>query len=207
MSNSPSIKSLFLDFGGVLLTNGWDRNLRAKAAEHFSIDLATMNDRHRVIFDAYEAGKMTLNEYLHLLLFFEPQSFSAEEFKQFMLAGSVEFPDMVQLIKDVKQANGLSTVAVNNEGRELNQYRIAKFGMREYIDVFASSSFVGARKPDKNIYLIGLDLAQVKPQEVVYLDDRDVFIQVAKQLGINTIHHTDIESTKKQLQDYGLKLN
>ena len=207
MSDQPGIKALFLDFGGVLLTNGWDRKLREKTAKHFSIDLAEMNDRHRVIFDAYESGKMTLDEYLYLLLFYKDQDFAPEDFKSFMYSGSVEFPDMVQLIKDVKKANKLSTVAVNNEGRELNEYRIAKFKMREYIDVFASSSFIGARKPDKNIYLTGLDLAQVKPDEVVYLDDRDVFIQVAKQLGINTIHHTDIDSTKKQLQAFGLKIN
>ena len=45
------ITTLFLDIGGVLLTNGWDRNIRLNAAKKFGLDYDEMNERHHLIFD------------------------------------------------------------------------------------------------------------------------------------------------------------
>ena len=204
MSSTIAIKALFLDIGGVLLTNGWDRNSRAAAAKKFGIDANEMNERHKVIFDAYESGKMSLDEYLHLLVFFQERQFTADDFKRFMMTQSVSFPDMIKLITDLKRKYNLACIAVNNEGRELNEYRIKQFGLKDIFDIFASSSFINARKPDKMMYKIALDLAQVSPEETIYVDDRQVFIEVASPLGLKTIHHENIESTKQQFQQFGL---
>ena len=206
MSSNVPIRALFLDIGGVLLTNGWDRNSRAAAAKKFGIDAGEMNERHKVIFDAYESGKMTLDEYLQLLIFFEKRDFSADDFKQFMMSQSTAYPEMIKLIIDLKKKYSLACVAVNNEGRELNEYRIKQFGLKNIFDIFASSSFINARKPDKMMYKIALDLAQVKPEETIYIDDRQVFIEVASPLGINTIRHVNIETTVQQFQQLGLYL-
>ncbi len=59
---SNEIKTLFLDIGGVLLTNGWDHNSRQKAIEYFKLDGDEMNERHHLTFDTFEEGKLTLNE-------------------------------------------------------------------------------------------------------------------------------------------------
>lgn len=206
MSPGVQIKALFLDIGGVLLTNGWDRNSRAAAAEKFSIDAREMNERHKVIFDAYESGKMSLDEYLHLLVFYQERQFTSGDFKAFMMGQSIAFPDMIALVTNLKKKYNLACVAVNNEGRELNQYRIKQFGLKSIFDIFASSSFINARKPDKMMYKIALDLAQVEPEEVIYIDDRQVFIEVAAPLGINIIHHINIDTTRQQFQQFGLNL-
>jgi len=203
MGSSP-IKALFLDIGGIFLTNGWDRRARQDAANHFAIDFEELNERHRIIFDAYESGKMSLDEYLKLLVFYEDQPFSIDDFKQFMLAKSAPYPDMIALVKDLKERYQLLTVAVNNEGKEINQYRIKTFGLKSFIDVFASSCIVYSRKPDREIYRIALDMTQYEPQECIYLDDRLVFIQAATQLGINGIHHTSLSNTKKAFESFGL---
>lgn len=199
-------KALLLDIGGVLLTNGWDSASRRLAAEHFAIDFADMNDRHRIIFDAYESGKMTLDEYLNLLVFCQERDFSMQEFKDFMFGQSQPYPETIALIKQLKQQYGLQVIAVNNEGRELNEYRVSKFELKSFFDIFSSSCFVHTRKPDKDFYTIALDLAQVKADEVIYLDDRLVFIQAAQQLGITGIHHTTTESTRLAFAEYGLKV-
>jgi putative hydrolase of the HAD superfamily len=99
MMKPTTIKALLLDIGGVLLTNGWDSASRKLAAEHFSIDLKELNDRHRIIFEAYESGKMTLDEYLNLLIFCEERDFSIGEFKDFMYGQSQPYPEMIALIK------------------------------------------------------------------------------------------------------------
>lgn len=198
------IKALLLDIGGVLLTNGWDSASRKLAATHFSIDLTELNDRHRIIFEAYESGKMTLDEYLNLLVFCKERDFSIAEFKAFMYHQSQPYPEMIALIKQLKQKHSLQVIAVNNEGRELNEYRVGKFELKSIFDIFSSSCFVHTRKPDKDFYTIALDLAQVKADEVVYLDDRSVFIQAAQLLGIRGIHHNTIEMTRLAFAEYGL---
>jgi len=198
------IKALLLDIGGVFLTNGWDRGSRRAAAEHFNISFDEMNERHRIIFDAYESGKSTLDEYLNLLVFYEPRPFTPQDFKNFMMGQSQPYNDMIELVTQLKQQYGLQTIAVNNEGKEINEYRIKQYNLKLFIDVFASSCIIQARKPDKNIYLTALDLLQIQPEEAIYLDDRLVFIQAAEQLGINTIHHLNIKTTRSVFETYGL---
>ena len=200
-----SIKALLLDIGGVFLTNGWDRGSRRAAADHFHIDFDEMNERHRIIFDAYESGKSTLDEYLNLLVFYEPRAFTPQDFKKFMMGQSQPYQDMIDLVGGLKVKYGLQTIAVNNEGKEINEYRIKEYNLKSFIDVFASSCIIQARKPDKNIYLTALDLLQIKPEEAIYLDDRLVFIQAAEQFGINTIHHINTDTTRNVFKTYGLQ--
>jgi putative hydrolase of the HAD superfamily len=201
---STAIKTLFLDMGGVILTNGWGQASRKQAAEKFSLDLNELNDRHKLAFDAYESGKMTLHEYLQLTVFYVPRSFTPEVFTEFMYQQSQPLNEMLEFVQRLKQQYGLRVIALNNEGRELNDYRIRTFGLDKFIDAFVSSAFVKLRKPDKDIYSLALDIAYVKPAEALYFDDRLVFVQVARSLGINSVQHISVENTRQELQQYGL---
>jgi putative hydrolase of the HAD superfamily len=206
MTLSSSTTTLFLDIGGVLLTNGWDRNIRIRAAEKFGLDQDEMNERHHLTFDIYEEGKLSLDEYLTRVVFYKERSFSPEDFKAFMYAQSQPFPEMINLMQTLKFQLGLQVAAVSNEGRELSVYRVQQFKLGTFIDFFISSCFVHYRKPDADIYRIALDIAQVIPQQVIYIDDRPMFVEVALSLGIKGIIHTGIENTRKALEDLGLSL-
>lgn len=196
---------LFLDIGGVLLTNGWDRNSRMKAAELFNLDYEDMNERHHLTYDTYESGKITLREYLDRVVFCgKKRSFSYDDFRTFMFEQTKSFPRMIELMKSLKRKYNLKVGVISNEGRELNEYRNSNFGLREFIDFFISSSFVHIRKPDRDIYRIALDVAQVNPQESVYVDDREMFVQIARDIGLKSIHHTSYESTRDALAHAGL---
>jgi putative hydrolase of the HAD superfamily len=198
--------ALFLDVGGVLLTNGWDRVMRKRAAETFGLDADDMDERHHLTFDTYELGKLTLDEYLDRMVFYKERRFSREEFKEFMFAQSKPFPQMLDLIRYLKKAYGLKIAVVSNEGRELTIYRIQKFGLAEFVDFFIASSFVHFRKPDADIYRIALDIAQVPLDRVVYIEDRLMFVEVAQGLGIRAVHHIRFESTRASLASSGLVL-
>jgi len=198
--------ALFLDVGGVLLTNGWDRSMRKRAAETFGLDAQDMDDRHHLTFDTYELGKLTLDEYLDRMVFYRERRFSREEFEEFMFAQSKPFPQMLDLIRGLRKAYGLKIAVVSNEGRELTTYRIEKFGLAEFVDFFIASSFVHFRKPDADIYRMALDIAQVPLDQVVYIEDRLMFVEVAQGLGIRAIHHTSFESTRASLASFGLVL-
>jgi putative hydrolase of the HAD superfamily len=206
MIPSVPITTLFLDIGGVLLTNGWDRGIRTVASEKFGLDYAEMDERHHLTFDTYEEGKLSLDEYLNRVVFYQERSFSREEFKVFMYSQSQPFPEMIELMRGLKTQHSLQVAAVSNEGRELTVYRVQKFKLGTFIDFFISSCFVHYRKPDADLYHIALDIAQVRPDQVVYIDDRPMFVEVAQGLGIKGIIHTGYEVTRKTLEGLGLSL-
>jgi len=196
--------ALFVDIGGVLLTNGWDRSMRKRAAETFGLDSGEMDERHHLTFDTFEEGKLSLEEYLNRVVFYQQRPFSREEFRSFMFAQSQPYPEMMELIRSLKRRYGLKVAVISNEGRELTVYRIHKFRLVEFVDFFVSSCFVHFRKPDADIYRIALDIAQVSPAELVYIDDRGMFVEVAQGLGIRGIHHVSYESTRNALAELGL---
>jgi putative hydrolase of the HAD superfamily len=204
--SSIPITTLFLDIGGVLLTNGWDRGIRTVASRKFGLDYAEMDERHHLTFDTYEEGKLSLDEYLNRVVFYQERSFSRAEFKAFMYAQSQPFPEMIELMRGLKAQYGLQVAAVSNEGRELTVYRVKQFKLGTFIDFFISSCFVHYRKPDADLYQIALDIAQVLPEHVVYIDDRPMFVEVAQGLGLKGILHTGYETTQKALSDLGLAL-
>lgn len=196
---------LFTDLGGVLLTNGWDRGLRKIVAAQFGVDPAEMDERHHLTYDTYEAGKISLSEYLRRVIFWEPRPFTERQVVDFMLEQARCFPEMIDLVKRVKERNGLKVAVVSNEGRELTADRIRRFGLKEFVDFFIVSSYVHFRKPDEDIFRVALDVAQAEPSQVVYLDDRHMFAEVACRLGMKEIWHRDHESTRAALAELGLE--
>jgi putative hydrolase of the HAD superfamily len=207
MLDVPKVTTLFLDVGGVLLTNGWDRHARERAAAKFELDHSEMDERHHLTFDTYEEGKLSLDEYLDRVVWYEPRQLSRAEFKAFMFAQSQPYPEMLQLVRRLKERHHLKVAVVSNEGRELTTHRIRTFGLAEFVDFFIVSSFVHFRKPDADIFRMALDIAQVPPEQVAYVEDRQMFVDVAISLGLRGIHHTNSESTSAALAELGLDLN
>ncbi len=200
------ITTLFVDLGGVLLSNGWDRKARRNAAEKFGIDLAEMDERHHLTFDTYEQGKLSLEDYLSRAVFYKERPFSRDSFIMFMLAQSHPHREMIELISGLKKHYGLKVIAVSNEGRELTEYRIKRFELRAFIDCFVSSCFVHVRKPDYDIYRIAMDIVQAPCEEIAYIEDRGMFVEAARCLGIQGIIHKDYASTRDALAALGLSI-
>jgi putative hydrolase of the HAD superfamily len=204
MRNSKHISVLFLDIGGVLLTNGWDDKMRRRAAEKFGLDFEEINSRHNSTMDTYEEGKLSLDDYLKLVVFHCKRPFTLKQFKEYIFSQSQPFPETIKLLKQVARSNKLRVIAISNEGRELTDYRIKKFKIAELIQFFIISCFVHIRKPDKEIYQIALDVTQVKPENALYIDDRKMLTEVAASMGINSIYHRDLQSTRKVLEQMKL---
>ncbi len=198
------LKTLFVDIGGVLLTDGWNHHARERVAAHFQLEFAALNARHDLVFPAYEEGKCTLEEYLDWTVFHEQRPFTRDEFRELMFAQSKPYPEMIDFIARLKARHGLKVVVVSNEGRELNSYRIHEFKLNELVDAFISSCFVHLRKPDADIFRLALDVAQVPPEQVVYIENTQLFVEVAAGLGIRSILHTDYNSTRAMLDSLGL---
>ncbi|PWU08895.1 MAG: hydrolase [Verrucomicrobia bacterium] len=205
MNTSP-ITTLFLDIGGVLLTNGWDHKLRKQTAEHFQIDFEEMSSRHHITYDTYESGKSSWEDYLEKIIFYKPQDFDSNDVKRYVLEAARPLQNTIDLIRKLRSVYQLKIAVVSNEGRELAVDRIERFQLREFVDFFVVSAFVHLRKPDLDIYRLALDVAQVKPEQVAYIEDRDLLVEVASKLGIHGIHHREEANTREALAQLGLTL-
>jgi len=200
------ITTLFLDVGGVLLTNGWDHLARRRAAKHFKLDWADMEDRHRLMFETHEQGKLTFDEYLSRLIFYRKRPFTRAQFRHFMFAQSKPYPEMLELAARLKIRYRLKIAVVSNESREINAHRIRKFKLDRFVDCFISSCFVHIRKPDADIFRLALDISQTSARQVVYIENTPMFVQIAEGLGIRSILHTDYKSTRAKLASFGLNI-
>ena len=205
MKRAIPVTTLFVDVGEVLLTNGWDHHARRRAARHFGLDWAEMEERHRLVFETHEEDKLSFEEYLGWVVFYEKRTFSRAQFRRFWFEQSKPYPKMLQLIRQLKAKYSLKVVVVSNESRAVNAYRIGKFKLDAFVDTFVSSCFVGMRKPDSDIFRLALDLAQAKPSQVLFIDNTAMFIQVAERLGIQGIFHTDYTTTCAKLASFGLR--
>jgi putative hydrolase of the HAD superfamily len=203
MMPSP-FTALFVDVGGVLLTNAWDHVARLRAVKHFALDQETLERRHHLVFDLYEEGKLSLDEYLDRAVFHEDRPFSPKDFQAFMFSQSEAWPQMIELVRNLKARHGLKVVAIGNEGWELAAHRIEKFALKTFVDFFIFSCFVHCRKPDLEIYQMALDIAQVPPGAVVCVEGHPMFSEAAKSLGIQAFQHLSYKYTCSWLAESGL---
>jgi putative hydrolase of the HAD superfamily len=202
----PEITTLFWDIGGVILTNGWDRYSRREAANAFQLDWEEFQDRHDFSFPAFDAGHISLHEYLDRTIFYRPRSFSREEFTAFMLAESKEYPETRAILKAAARTGKYFIGTINNEPLELNQHRIETFNLREDFTVFFSSCYVRARKPEEAIFRVALEVTQRPPGQCVFIDDRPLNLEAPRRLGIHTIHHQNAEQLRTELRRLGVEV-
>lgn len=194
------ITTLFLDIGGVLLTSGWDRTSRHLAASSFNLDQDEMEDRHHLTSALFDAGMLSMDEYLNRVIFHQKRNFSKEDFKSFMQEQSKPIEGSIEYFKSLKREYSLKIIAVNNESRELNDYRIQKYNLDLLFDAFVSSCYVHRSKPDLEIWRMACEIAQASPPNILYFDDRPLFVEVAESLGIKSHHFQKLEDAKSFIQ-------
>ena len=200
------ITTLFWDIGGVILTNGWDRESRKEAAATFHLDWEEFQDRHDLSFPAFDTGQITLNEYLDRTLFYRKRPFTREEFTAFMFAQSKEYPKVRAILDKATNFGKYFVGAINNEPLELNQYRIEAFQLRRNFQVFFSSCYVRSRKPEEAIFRVALEVSQRPPEQCLFIDDRALNLESPRRLGMNTIHHQNAEQLRSELGKYGVEV-
>ena len=197
-----TIKALFWDIGGVLLTNGWDREQRAQVTASFGLDAAEFTERHKLAAPELELGRMTLAEYMDQTVFYEPRDFTPAEFRAAMEAVSRPYPESLALARELSA--GVRMYALNNEGRDLNEYRIASCGLQEFLLAFFSSCYLGVLKPSPAIYRLGLSFAGLRPEEAVMIDDRAQNVQAARSVGMHAVQFRDAVGLREELAALGV---
>jgi putative hydrolase of the HAD superfamily len=200
----PEIKALFWDVGGVLLSNAWDHTQRQQAIEKFALDPGEFSERHELVVSSFERGKISLDEYLERTVFYRVRAFTRDEFKAFMYSLSLADEQALAFAKSLASSGKYLMGTINNESRELNAYRMEKFGLRSIFRVFVSSCFVGLRKPEEAIYRMALDITQQAPESCCFIDDRALNLEVARRLGMHAVEMDGVEQLRGDLQKLGV---
>jgi putative hydrolase of the HAD superfamily len=198
------VTTLFWDNGGVILTNGWDRGSRQKAVAKFHLDWTDFEDRHELMLNAFECGQAGLDEYLRRVVFYQERPFAPDEFKQFMFEQSQASPEALAFLGQLARTRRYLNATLNNESLEINEYRIRTFHLRDYFEVFFSSCYLGARKPDRGIYVLALKITQREPGECVLIDDRGLNLECAQELGMHTIQFQNVAQLQTELARLGV---
>ncbi len=198
------ISAVFSDVGGVLLTNGLDHLQRARLAKLFELDAKDFDDRHQMVAAAFDAGQLTLGQYLDRTIFYRPRPFGRQEVMDFMYAQSEAFPESIALIARLARARTVFLATLNNESRELNLHRIEKFKLRDYFAAFFSSCYLGVSKPHPEIYRMALDISQQPAEQCVFVDDRAPNLEAAHSLGMHTIQFSNAGQLESDLHSLGL---
>jgi putative hydrolase of the HAD superfamily len=200
------MKTILFDIGGVLLTNGWDHEERSAVLAHFSLDRAAYEERHEAANDVWEKGLITAEEFLERTVFFKPRPFTPAEFLAQMRAQSKVLPhSALGILQDLRAFQGVQLAVLSNESRELNEYRIERFALRDYFTAFFSSCYIGLRKPDPKIYRLALDVLQHRADEVIFVDDREENCAAAEAVGIRGIRYQGEAQLRQALEDLGIQ--
>lgn len=196
---------ILFDVGGVLLTNGWDFRQRAAAAEQFHLDARELETKHAEVGAAWERGEIDRNQYLDAAVFYEPRSFSRDEFFDFILDQSKALPNgALKMVEEISATNRYFLGALNNEARETNEFRFGKFELRRYLKVAFSSCYMGLRKPEPAMYRRALDILGSAPYRTLFIDDREENVAGAAAAGIKAIRFGGAEALRRELESLGL---
>ncbi len=193
------ISAIFWDVGGVLLTNAWDRAQREKALERFELDAVEFGDRHEMLVSSFERGKIGLPEYLERTIFYRPRPFTPQDFEKFMFSLSQPNFDVLEIAKSLAGSRKYLMATINNESKDLNEFRIRAFGLQNTFSLFVSSCYVGLRKPEEGIYQLALEITQQKPEECCFIDDRALNLDSAARLGMQVIRMENAEQLRRDL--------
>jgi putative hydrolase of the HAD superfamily len=194
------IRHIFFDIGGVLGSNGWDREQRERAVQQFDLSADDFQWRHEEVMGEWEEGRITLDEYLDIAVFHTSRSFSREEFIEFMYSQSVPDEATIRIARLLSRQPGYTLMTLNNEAEELNVYRIEKFGISQIFEAFLSSCWLGVRKPIRRFYSRGLGIAHASAATSLFIDDRPQNLIPASALGMNVIHFKSAAQLRSDLE-------
>lgn len=196
--------TLFFDLGGVILTNAWDHAQRKDVAARFGLDVAEFEAKHATAGPALETGAISTDAYLDATVFYRPRGFSRADFWEAMQACSGPLPESLALLGDLVSAGKTRLATLNNEGRELNRYRIERFELTRYFQAFCSSCYLGERKPGAEIYRRALGILQAAPGDCLFVDDREENLAAPRELGIESVRFTTTAQLRQELVARGL---
>ena len=199
--DSPVVKAVLWDFGGVLTTSPFDAFASFEAANGLPAGLIRRLNATRPDTNAwarFERSEVGLEEFADL---FEAEAEAAGwaiDARALMtgLRGELR-PTMVTALRRCHER--LKTALLTNNFMSTDD-RDARSPVLEHFDVVVESSRVGCRKPETRFYEIACEALGVDPGEAVFLDDLGLNLKPARAMGMRTIKVLNPEQALADLE-------
>ncbi|MDR2853880.1 MAG: HAD family phosphatase [Prevotellaceae bacterium] len=198
---SKKIKNIVFDFGNVLID--WNpRYLFCKIFDtkeklDYFMDkewaAAEWNDPLDRGETLEDTKKAMLAKYPHL-----QREINAYYTRYFETIGSPLY-ETVALLYDLQKA-GFATYGLTNWSNETFSVVRKELHFFDTLDGIVISGVEKIIKPDSRIYEILLNRYELKPEETIFIDDREQNLIPARALGINTVLFTNVEDVRKAIQ-------
>jgi epoxide hydrolase-like predicted phosphatase len=121
-----------------------------------------------------------------------------ETYRQKVRDGELKDARVLNLIKELRKSYKtamLSNITVSGMERRFSEAERA-----EYFDEIVVSAAIGYLKPDPEAYTITAEKLGVKPEECVFIDDKDAFCEAARVVGMQAVWYRDFETAKADLE-------
>jgi len=202
---SSQFDAVLFDVGGVLLTNGWDHKERAAVLAQFGLEKAAFEARHPEPYDALERDTISMLDYLNATVFYEPRTFTPDDFIAAMKLVSTPLPSNgIEVLSEIAASNRWMVGVLNNESRLLHEYRMEKYNIEQHLDVQLSSCYLALRKPEPAIYRRALDILGVPGPRAIFIDDRKENTDAAASVGMHAIQFQNEAQLRFELQQLGI---
>ena len=206
---SRSIRTVFWDIGGVILTNGWGLTQRTKVLGRLGVDLEAFEEVHDRTNYYWERGLITAKDYvMQTVLRTNPKlnlTFD-QVWPQMCAASKVLHPECLDILAELKEQRKFRLAPLNNESRELNEHRLNAFKLRSLFDYFICSGYVHEMKPAATIYKSAIDISGFEAEKALFIDDKAENCTAAAALGMETILFESPLQLRGALSEYGIQL-
>jgi putative hydrolase of the HAD superfamily len=201
---------VFWDIGGVLLTNGWDRYQRARVFADLDLsaeDIAVAEEQREEANWYWERGLIDEAEFFKRTIFFRPRNFTLEDvWHGVEEQQGVLYPESFDILQAMHARRQVRLATLNNESRELNDFRLKRFNLRRYFDFCICSGYVHEMKPAPGIYRSALEIGGDRPGEAAFIDDKEENVDAANAAGFVGLHFTSPAALRDQLHSLGIEL-
>jgi HAD superfamily hydrolase (TIGR01509 family) len=200
-----SIRTIFWDVGGVLLTNGWDHGQRTRVLGRLGVDLEAYEEVHERANYYWERGLITAKDFFgQTVLGANPELTFDVLWPQVCAESKVLHPECLDLLAELKDQGKYRLATLNNESRELNEYRLDAFKLRTLFDYFICSGYVHEMKPAEGIYRSAIDISGFDARTGLFIDDKEENCEAARAVGLNAIRFVTPGQLREELRGYGV---
>jgi putative hydrolase of the HAD superfamily len=202
-----TIRTVFWDVGGVILTNGWDRHQRARVLGRLGVDLVAYEQMHNRANYYWERGLMSAEEFfLQTVLRPNPRLNLTFDilWPQICAQSKVLHAECLDMLSQLRQSGKWRLATLNNESRELNEYRLDNFKLRCLFDYFICSGYVHEMKPAVGIFETAIDISGFPAHTALFIDDKRENCEAAAAAGMHAILFESPGQLRHALLEHGI---
>ncbi len=196
---SLPIKAFFFDIGGVLVRVDPNSAIQ-KLSKRLNISTAHIQQSmSSELLQTYEKGHLSSNQFYEQLLinYGSSKKISLETFKTYW--EDILFPNEESIAFLKRVSNDFPVWLLSNTNDFHYDILLEHFPFMQWVNGGIYSFMVGSMKPEPAIYEYAIPKSGLRPEEILFIDDLEVNVQAARDLGLNAIVYHDYDGLRSEV--------